>query len=735
MNTRQRKYRRPAFEDLEGRALLSAGTLDTSFGGTGEVVTTLGVPFKEEGLAVQPDLKTVVVGYEELGNGNPTTEFPVVAIRYNIDGSLDSSFGIRGIAQIPNASAGFGPAGTADCVAIQANGDIVVATNAKTYNPSTGAVTSANMLVARLLSNGQLDSTFGSGGEAHITLPTGNDCAVGVAVLPTGQIVVAGTVQGLLVGPTYTVARLTSSGALDTTFGPNGQGYNDVAVMPVTNPITAATAYLLAVDPTGDLLLGGTWVNSAQVRTGRVVRYTPNGLLDPSFGSQGVLDLAGIAGVYDIAFTPGGQILVADGRVVALDPDGTTATGFGSGGSFTDPNADLLKLAVQSDGKILALGTNSPTAPVQNQVDRILPNGTLDPSFGANGDSVVFSGSSTVPGGMVLGPDGKITGMVSGGPSLFRLLNDISTPTTGQVAVTQQPPASLTAGTHFSLTVQVDDSSGNLESSYNGTLTVSVAGGPGGLVGTLTATASGGVATFNDLTLTGAGSDTLLVSGDSLASATSTAISVSPAAPAHVVVIQQPPSSVTAGSPFGLTAAIEDAYGNIVTGATGTVTVALATGPAGAMLGGTLSASTSSGVATFSGLTLTQATSGYTLSVSTSGLAVGTTGAFTVTPAAATQLVIVQQPPSNVRVNRAFTVVVAIEDAYGNVVTNAKNSVSVAFGNNPTRAKLGGTRKVTAKNGYVTFSNLTVSKAGSGYTLVFSNSGLSSVKTSAFSAS
>ena len=82
---------------------------------------------------------------------------------------------------------------------------------------------------------------------------------------------------------------------------------------------------------------------------------------------------------------------------------------------------------------------------------------------------------------------------------------------------------------------------------------------------------------------------------------------------------QQPPASVTAGSPFGLTVQAEDSSGNLDSSFNGTVTVALASNPGGATLGGTLTVTASGGVATFSGLTLNKAASGYTLEVSASG--------------------------------------------------------------------------------------------------------------------
>ena len=302
------------------------------------------------------------------------------------------------------------------------------------------------------------------------------------------------------------------------------------------------------------------------------------------------------------------------------------------------------------------------------------------------------------------------------------------------MVVTQPPPASLTAGTPFGLTVQVDDSSGNLESSFNGPVTVALANNPDGatLGGTLTVTATNGVANFSGLTLTNAASGyTLDVTGTSLGDALTSAISVTPSAPTQVVVTTQPPSSVTAGTGFGLQAAIEDAYGNVVTSAGGIVSVALASNPGGTTLGGTLSATTSNGVATFSGLTLTRAAAGYTLSVSSSGLAGSTTAALTVTPAAATQLVITQQPPASVALNTGFGLIVVIEDAFGNVVTSANNTVTLALANNPTGAKLGGTLSVKAKNGVATFTGLTLNKRGSGYTIKVSSTGLTGATTTA----
>ena len=84
------------------------------------------------------------------------------------------------------------------------------------------------------------------------------------------------------------------------------------------------------------------------------------------------------------------------------------------------------------------------------------------------------------------------------------------------------------------------------------------------------------------------------------------------------------------GSGFGLTVQADDSSGNLITSFNGTVTVGLASNPGGTTLGGTLTVGTSGGVATFSGLTLTTAASGYTLYVSVSGPTSTTTNPFNV---------------------------------------------------------------------------------------------------------
>jgi hypothetical protein len=144
---------------------------------------------------------------------------------------------------------------------------------------------------------------------------------------------------------------------------------------------------------------------------------------------------------------------------------------------------------------------------------------------------------------------------------------------------------------------------------------------------TFTAT-DAGAHTFS-LTLKTAGSQGLSATDGTLrASAT---VNVAPAAAAQLAVTTQPPADVAAGAGFGLAVTAEDGYGNVVATFTGSVAVALSSNPGGSTLGGTLSVNAVNGVATFSGLKLDKAGTGYALQATSTGLTPATTSTFDVT--------------------------------------------------------------------------------------------------------
>src|SRR5207245_1807587 len=124
----------------------------------------------------------------------------------------------------------------------------------------------------------------------------------------------------------------------------------------------------------------------------------------------------------------------------------------------------------------------------------------------------------------------------------------------------------------------------------------------------LTLNAVAGVATFSTLNLDKVGSGyTLKATSSGLSSATTTGISVTAGTATQLVVTTQPPTSATAGNPFGLAVKAEDAYGNVDPTYSGTISLAIGSNPGGGTLSGTLTASASSGSASFSGLSIDKA--------------------------------------------------------------------------------------------------------------------------------
>ena len=306
--------------------------------------------------------------------------------------------------------------------------------------------------------------------------------------------------------------------------------------------------------------------------------------------------------------------------------------------------------------------------------------------------------------------------------------------TATKFVVAAQPPGMVNLYGDFGLSVMAEDSSGALDTSYSGPITVALANNPDGasLGGTLDATLINGVATFSGLTLNEVGAGfTLQVANGKLTPATTNALSVAPLAATHLVIATQPPGSIAADSSFGLVVNVEDALGNVASAFQGSVVLSLSSNPGSATLSGTLSVTAVNGVATFTGLTLDQTGDGYTLLATSNGLAVATTRALNVSPAVPTQLVIATQPPGSVAADSSFGLVVNIEDVLGNVASAFQGSVVLSLSSNPGSATLSGTLNVTAVNGVATFTGLTLDQTGDGYTLLATSNDLPVATTSA----
>ena len=256
--------------------------------------------------------------------------------------------------------------------------------------------------------------------------------------------------------------------------------------------------------------------------------------------------------------------------------------------------------------------------------------------------------------------------------------------TATQLVVHTQPSSTATAGVAFGTqpVIYEEDQNGNLVTGDNSTVvTVALSSGAGPLQGTATATVSGGIATFTNLSDNLAGTISLKFTSGSLAAATSNNIAVSPAAASQLVITQQPSAAPIAGVAFATQPVVkeEDAFNNVITtDSTHTVTAARGGTGTAPLQGSSLTVTFASGVATFSGLFYDKAeTMNIAFSTNASGVSPATSSNVVVSPAAATHLVITQQPSAAAAVGAAFSTqpIVAEEDAFNNVITSDNTTV------------------------------------------------------------
>ena len=285
-------------------------------------------------------------------------------------------------------------------------------------------------------------------------------------------------------------------------------------------------------------------------------------------------------------------------------------------------------------------------------------------------------------------------------------------------------PANGVAGTALAaIKVSVENVSGNVVIGNSSAVTLKLGSNPGGatLGGTLTVNAANGIATFSDITLNKVGTGyTLMATDGSLTGDTSTAFNIAPAVAANVLFTTQPPATAVAGGPFGATVTIRDAFGNVATGNTSAVTLALTT-PNGATLAGTKTVNAVAGVATFSGLSIDK-TGSYTLTATDAGLTAAVSSSISISHGAAAKLAFTTQPPPSLASGAGFSVGVTVQDAAGNTVTGNSSVVSIAL-TTPAGATLSGITIAATTNGVATINGLSIDKVGS-YTLTATDASL-----------
>jgi hypothetical protein len=301
-------------------------------------------------------------------------------------------------------------------------------------------------------------------------------------------------------------------------------------------------------------------------------------------------------------------------------------------------------------------------------------------------------------------------------------------------------PSQTTAGVAISPAVQVTakDAFGNIVNTFNGSVSVSIVAGPGGVftpASTTMVTAAAGVANFSNLHIQKAGAVYQLQASGAALTSLSNTFSVVVAAPFQLTFTTQPATTAIGAkidsAISGVVVTVQDSVGNTTPSFAGTVRIIPGVNPSGATLSGGSPISTVNGAATFQNLTLNKLGSGYTLVTTSAGpsLASDESTPFDIIPGPAKSLVFKTQPTTTVAGSTITPPVqVTALDAFGDTAIGFSGNVLMAIGTNPSSGTLSGTVTVAAVAGTATatFSSLSIDKAGAGYTLVASTPNLPS---------
>lgn len=379
-----------------------SGNLDTSFGNNGKIHTGFGVSNSiANSVAVQPDGKIIAGGSAYTANTVNSWETDTnnaTLIRYNTNGTIDTTFGNDGI--VMNDFYTFNRASNWNsgilCIKLQSDGKIL------TYEFGSQNYTSVTVL-SRYNSDGSPDSSFGNNGRigCNSSPISGNNPLV---IQPDGKILVLG-VQNLNPSPgvyssQFVVERYNTDGSIDNAFATNGR---------------VATAFgssydipkALALQTDGKIVAVGFTTGTTNPKFA-IARYTINGDLDTTFGSDGKVLTSFGTGINCFAnfvtLHPDGKILVTgtttgiDGTDFALakyNANGSLDTSFDGDGKATnafdtsDNSSEINSVFEQSDGKFV-ITTTAYVGGAYDQADDLVTrrynsDGTTDTSFGTNG--------------------------------------------------------------------------------------------------------------------------------------------------------------------------------------------------------------------------------------------------------------------------------------------------------------------------------------------------------------
>ncbi len=261
----------------------------------------------------------------------------------------------------------------------------------------------------RYNTNGTLDASFGTNGIALT-----NILVFALTLQADGKIVVAGRTNS---PRDFAVARYNTDGTLDNSFGNGG-----VVVTPIGNSSSDGVS-AVTIQSDGKIVAAGFTNDGINIDVA-LARYNPNGTLDTSFGTNGIVITPALYEARAVAIQSDGKIVAAgtffingsntDFALARYNTDGTLDTSFGTGGivttSFGNGQDDAYDLAIQSDGKIVAAGYSVISLfDTDFALARYNPNGSLDTSFGIGGKLTTPVGSSFDNAeGVIVQPNGKI---------------------------------------------------------------------------------------------------------------------------------------------------------------------------------------------------------------------------------------------------------------------------------------------------------------------------------------
>ena len=314
-------------------------------------------------------------------------------------GALDLTFGNGGIASV-DLDTNYA---MIRAMAVQNDGRIIIA--GRWYTPL-----GYDVFMLRYMPDGSLDASFGDSGQASVDLDSHFDECTSIAILPDGKIMVAGMVS-TGIPTTLTLARLNVDGSLDSSFASGGVSYG--------YQFPYSSAYDIKIQNDGRIVLAGE-----QNFKMAVFRYLPDGSPDSTFHADGLMTFEAFSGVNvlralelqedeKIVVTGFGGPNEYDVVLARVLPNGNLDQTFGSFGWTTlevSPGDDGVgSLVIQSDGKIIVVGSTDYSPNYDMFAARFNENGVLDNSFGVDGLSTIsISGLADKATDVVLQPDGKI---------------------------------------------------------------------------------------------------------------------------------------------------------------------------------------------------------------------------------------------------------------------------------------------------------------------------------------